>query len=312
MIGDRCVTVAASQTTPVWLDRDATVAVIERDVNRAAAAGARLVVFPEAILPGYPDWVWRRPAWSDAEFYARLYDQAVVVPGPTTAQLGAIASDANMWIAIGITERVASGTLYNSLLYIGPDGAIAGLHRKLIPTGGERTVWGNGNGPSFAVVDMGFARVGGLICWENLMPLARAAIYEQGVDIFLAPTWDNSPAWPATLQHIAREGRVFVIGTNTCMHAGDVRHGFPTAFPSADDIYQDAHDWCSKGNTSLVSPEGSFIDGPLIGEAGLLIATFDLDSLRAARREFDPVGHYSRPDILRLDSRGDLGVRRLR
>ena len=297
------VTVAASQTTPVFLDREATLQVIEQDVVTAASAGAQLVVFPEAILPGYPDWVWRRPAWSDGQFFARLADQAVVIPGPATDELAQIASASGVWVVVGITEKVRSGTLYNSLLYVAPDGSIAGVHRKLIPTGGERTVWGNGNGPVATVIDMGFARVGGLICWENLMPLARAAIYEHDIDIYLAPTWDNSPAWPSTLQHIAREGRVFVIGTNTCMHSGDVRRGFPAAFPDADDVYGDETDWCSQGNTTLVDPTGAILVGPLTGRSGILIETFDLDLLVAARREFDPNGHYARPDLLQLATR---------
>jgi len=296
-VTDAAVTVAAVQLTPVFLDRDATVERLVTSVDEAAASGAQLIVFPEAIIPGYPDWVWRTPAWSDRAWYQRLWDEAVDIPGPVTDALGAAARRAAAWLAVGVNERVPSGTLYNSLLYIGPDGEVAGVHRKLMPTGGERTVWGNGDGSTLTVVDMGFARVGGLTCWENLMPLARAAMYEQGIDIFLAPTWDNSDSWPCTLRHIAREGRVFVVGTNTCLHGRDI----PRSLPGADELYLGGDDdWLSRGNTMIVGPDGAVLEGPLTGESGTLTASLDLSALVAARRQFDPIGHYARPDVFTL------------
>lgn len=291
------LTVAAVQSTPVLLDRDATMERILASLKKAVAAGADLVVFPEAIVPGYPDWVWRTPAFSDREWHRRLHDQAVDIPGPVTGTLGAEARDAGVWIAIGVTERVRSGTLYNSLVYLDADGSIAGVHRKVMPTGGERSVWGQGDAPPF-VLDAGFGRIGGLLCWENLMPLARAALYEQGVDVYVAPTWDNSPSWLSTLRHIAREGRLFVVGTNTCLHARDV----PRSLPNADRLYPGAdRDWLSRGNSVIVGPDGNVLSGPLTEEAGMLIATLDLGQLVAARREFDPTGHYARSDLFRLD-----------
>ena len=291
------ITVAAVQSTPVFLDRDATVERLVVSIKEAAAAGAQLVVFPEAIVPGYPDWVWRTPAWADGRWYERLHDQAVDIPGPVTEVLGAAAREAGAWVVVGVNERVRSGTLYNTLLYLDPTGAVAGIHRKLMPTGGERTVWGNGDGSTLTVVDTGFARVGGLICWENLMPLARAAMYQEGIDIYLAPTWDNSDAWLSTMRHVAREGRVFVIGTNTCLHSSDV----PRSLPGADVLYpENGDDWLSRGNTVIVGPDGGVLAGPLTERAGMLVATLDLGALRAARREFDPVGHYARPDVFRL------------
>lgn len=248
-------------------------------------------------MPGYPDWVWRLPAWSDGDWYRRLHDQAVDIPGPATDALGAAANESGVWVAVGVNERVDSGTLYNTLVYIDADGAIAGVHRKLMPTGGERTVWGNGDGSTLTVVDTGFARVGGLICWENLMPLARAAIYQQGIDIYLAPTWDNSDAWVPTLRHIAREGRVFVIGTNTCLHSRDIAR----SLPGADELYPpDEAGWASRGNTAIVGPDGTVLAGPLTEQAGILVATIDLSALTTARREFDPVGHYARADVFQL------------
>lgn len=290
------VTVAAVQSTPVLLDRDATVERLTISIKEAAAAGAELIVFPEAIVPGYPDWVWRVPAFSDGDWYERLHDQAVDLPGPVTEVLGAAAREAEAWVAVGVTERVRSGTLYNTLLYLGPDGAVVAAHRKLMPTGGERSVWGQGDS-SLRVVSTGFGRVGGLLCWENLMPLARAAIYQQGVDIYLAPTWDNSDSWLSTLRHIAREGRVFVIGTNTCLHARDV----PRTLPDAERLYAGADDdWLSRGNTVIVGPDGGVIAGPITEQPGMLVTTLDLGLLTAARRQFDPIGHYARSDRFEL------------
>lgn len=289
------ITVAAVQTTPVWLDREATVERITVSIKEASAAGAQLIVFSEAIVPGYPDFVWRVPAFSDGPWYERFHDQAVDIPGPVTETLGAAAREAGAWVAVGVTERVRSGTLYNSLLFLGPDGGIAAVHRKVLPTGGERSVWGQGD-LALPVVDTGPARVGGLICWESLMPLARAALYQQGIDVYLAPTWDNSDSWLCTLRHIAREGRVFVIGTNTCLHASDV----PRSLPDADRLYAGDDDWLARGNTVIVGPDGDVLAGPITEQPGMLVASLDLSRLVAARRAFDPIGHYARSDRFQL------------
>jgi len=290
------VVVAAVQAAPVFLDREATVERACDLIADAAAAGARLVLLPEAFVPGYPDWVWRLPAWGDRGWYERLYDQAVEIPGPTTDRLGAAARAAGAWVAVGVNERVSSGTLYNTLLYLNADGEVAGIHRKLMPTGGERTVWGQGDGSTLAVLDTPFGRIGGLTCWENLMPLARAALYQQGVDIYLAPTWDNSDSWISTLRHIAREGRVFVIGTNTCLRGSEI----PRSLPGAAEIYGGDDDWLARGNAAIIGPDGSVLAGPLVGEAGVLTAGLDFGALSAARREFDVIGHYARPDVFQL------------
>lgn len=291
------VTVAAVQSTPVFLDRDATVDLLVADIALAADQGARLVVFPEAVVPGYPDWVWREHAWADRELYGRLHDQSVDVPGPVTERLGEAARSAGAWVVVGVTERSTSGTLYNALVYLDPAGQVAGVHRKLVPTGGERTVWGNGVGPTMTVVPTQFGRVGGLICWENLMPLARAAMWQQGVDIFLAPTWDDSEVWLSTLRHIAREGRVFVVGTNSFLTGADV----PRGLPGAASVYGDCGDLMSRGGTAIIGPDGRVLEGPLFDRTGMLVTTIDLAELAEARRQFDVVGHYARPDVLRLE-----------
>jgi nitrilase len=288
--------VAAVQAAPAYLDREATLDIVADEVQRAGAAGAQLVVFPESFVPGYPDWLWRRNPWSDAEWYARFQDQSVEIPGPDLDKACAAAAAAGVWIALGVSERSGTGTLYNTVVYINSDGEIAGLHRKLIATGAERLVWGNGQGPVLTVVDIGGVRVGSLICWENYMPLARAALYEQGIDVLLSPTWDNSDEWVPTLRHIAKEGQVFVVGVTAFLRGSDV----PRDLPGADEMYGGAEDHLSRGNTTIVAPGGQILDGPLVGEAGTVISVLDLGRIAAGRRAFDPTGHYARPDVLSL------------
>ena len=290
--------VAAVQATPVLLDRDATIDRVGEATAEAAADGARLILFPEAFVPGYPDWVWRTQPWRDTQWYSRFADQAVTVPSEATDRLGDIARDNDAYLVVGIDEREPlSATIYNSLLYLGPDGDVLGCHRKLMPTGGERLAWGSGDGSTLTVIDTPFGRVGGLICWENYMPLARTAMYAQGIDILLAPTWDNSDEWVPTLRHIGKEGRVFVMGCTPCQRGADV----PADLPGRDELYPSGHDdWMSKGNTTIVGPDGDVLAGPLIGTTGIVTADLDLDRIATARRQFDPVGHYARPDVFAL------------
>ncbi len=287
--------VAAVQVAPAYLDRDATLQIAVEQIEKAAADGAGLVVFPESFLPGYPDWLWRQKPFHDSDWYARFADQAIEVEGPMLDPVREAAKAAGVWVAMGITER-DGGTLFNAVVYINSDGETAGLHRKLIPTGAERMVWGNGQGPMLTVVDIDGMKVGSLICWENYMPLARAAMYEQGIDVLLAPTWDNSDEWVSTLRHIAKEGQIFVVGVTAHLRGSDV----PRDLPGADEIYGGDEDWMSKGNTSIVAPGGEILAGPLVGEAGIVSATLELDRVLAGRRMFDPTGHYSRPDVLSL------------
>ncbi|HEX3622703.1 MAG TPA: carbon-nitrogen hydrolase family protein [Acidimicrobiales bacterium] len=292
------VVVAAVQAAPVFLDREATVDKACGLVDKAKAdGGAGLVVFPETFVPTYPDWVWRCRPWDDgqADWFARLLDQSVDVPGPATDALGEAARAAGVYVSIGVNEREGT-TLYNTQLYFGPDGALLGKHRKLMPTGGERLVWGMGDGSTLLVIDTPFGRLGGLTCWENYMPLARAAMYAQGIDIWLAPTWDNSEVWVPTLRHIAKEGRVFVVGVNFCLRGSDV----PADIVGRDAIYGGDDDWLSRGNTAIVGPEGELLAGPLVEQEGILMAEVDVTRARASRRQFDPVGHYARSDVFTL------------
>jgi nitrilase len=229
-----------------------------------------------------------------------LVDQAVVIGSPATDLLAETAGRLGVWLSVGVDERderdERDSTIYNTLLHFAPDGTLAARHRKLMPTGGERLVWGMGDGSTLQVVDTGFGRLGGLICWENYMPLARAALYAQGIDVYLAPTWDNSDVWVPTLRHIAREGRTYVIGVTSCISAADL----PADLPGRAGLYGDSDDWLSRGNTVIVGPEGEILAGPLTGEEGVLYAEIDVNRTRTSRQQFDPVGHYNRPDIFRL------------
>ena len=298
--GTSTAVVAAVQATPVFLDRDATVEKVGTLTQEAAGSDARLVVFPEGFVPTYPDWVWRTNPWADGEWYARWIDQCVDVPGPTCDALGDIARENSVHLAIPVNER-DGGTVYNTILYFGPDGALLGKHRKLVATGGERLAWGMGDGSTLPVFDTPFGRLGGLICWENYMPLARAAMYEQGIDILLAPTWDNSDVWVASMRHIAKEGRCYVLGVTSCLRGSDV----PADIPGRDDIYGGDDDWMSRGNSVIVDPYGDILAGPISETEGILYAEVDIATVRQSRRQFDVVGHYARPDVFQLSVRTD-------
>jgi nitrilase len=225
--------------------------------------------------------------------FARYLEQTVVIPGPETKRIGDAARQAGCTVAIGLVERAArTGTLYCTLAYFGPDGELLGRHRKLKPTGSERLIWGEGDGSGLGVVDVDGATVGGLICWENLMPLARAALYAKGVDIWIAPTADARDTWQATIRHIACEGRCFVLSCNQYV----TREMLPPEWLEAADPDRVE----CRGGSAIVGPLGDVLAGPLYGTDGLLTAELDLREIARARFDFDPVGHYARPDVFRL------------
>lgn len=296
------VKIAAVQAAYTLMDREAC---LNKAIDLIAAAGgqgAGIVVFPEAFIPGTPIWIDSRPIWDgDADWYALLVEQAVVVPGPVTDALGEAARRAGAYVVIGVEEREPHGTtIFNTTLYIGPDGALVGKHRKLVPTGSERTVWGQGDGSTLPVVDTPYGRLSGLTCWENYMPLARFYLYSLGVDIWAAPTLAPSDGWIATLRHIALEGRCYVVGVNPCLHIDQI----PAGFPHRDLVWPADHPglpWVESGNSVIIGPTGAILAGPARHEETMLVADADLGAVRAARRFFDPVGHYHRPDIFRLN-----------
>lgn len=304
---------AAVQAAYVLMDRDATLARVEALINEAASRGAHLVVFPEVFVPGTPIWIDSQPIWDGDEAWHRmLVDQAVVVPSAATDRIAAAARDAGVHVVIGVNEREPHGsTIYNTVLTFGPDGTLLGTHRKLMPTGSERTVWGMGDGMTMRVIDTDLGRIGGLICWENYMPLARFHLYAQGIQVWLAPTLARGDGWVATMRHIAREGRLWVIGVNPCLRVDQI----PADFPDRDRVWRvldsDEPDWVEPGNTVICNPNGEIVAGPLRYAEGILTAEIDLGVVAEARRLFDPVGHYHRPDVfdLRVDTRARPAVR---
>ena len=296
--------VAAAQAAPVFLDRAATVDKACSLIAEAGARGARLIAFPEGFIPAYPFWVWFIPAGNThalRELYSELLDQAVTVPSDATERLCAAAREAGINVAVGINERnaEASGsTLYNSLLYIGADGRILGCHRKLVPTAGERLVHGQGDGSSLAAYDTDIGRIGGLICWENYMPLARYAMYAWGVQIYVAPTWDRGEPWISTLRHIAKEGRVYVLGCCSAMRRSDV----PDRYTFKEKFLSDA-EWINPGDSTIIDPDGKFLVEPVKNREEILYAEIDPKQLRGPRWQLDVAGHYGRPDVFELTVR---------
>jgi nitrilase len=293
------VRVAAVQAAPVFLDREATIGKAAALIGQAAANGAQLVVFPESFVPCYPVWLWAGLADVESDAFARLYANAVDVPGAATACLSEAARSCGVALAIGVTERDSTysrGTLYNTLLVFDPSGELVLHHRKLMPTYKERTVWGQGDGSSLATVGLNGIRVGGLLCWENLMPLARQALYAQGEQIHLAPTADTGAAWQASLRHIAYEGRVFVVSCCQVLHRASFADD-----PALCGFQADAG-WLMTGGTAIVSPGGDcdYLAGPVYGEETILYADLDLANVVAAKHSFDVAGHYARPDVLEL------------
>jgi nitrilase len=294
------VRVAAVQAAPVFLDLEASLQKALALIEQAAAEGARLVVFPEAFLPAWPAWVDEVLPGEDEAWHLRLLEQSVVVPGPVTDRLGAAAAGAGVHLVMGVDEREAHGaTIYNTILYFDDTGRLLGRHRKLMPTHAERLVWGMGDGSDLTVHQTTVGRVGGLICWENYMPLARFAVYTQGVDIWVAPTLATHEPWVATMRHIAREAACHVIGVAPAARFSEV----PDSVPDRDRLWRglEPHgDWMLDGYSVIVDPAGTVLAGPLVREEAILHATLDLDAARARRRLFDPVGHYNRPDVFRL------------
>jgi nitrilase len=298
---DRPVKVACAQVEPIVLDLEATLDKLETVAGEAAGNGAELVVFPETFVPVYPSSTWARAfaGWQDArakETFARLAQQSVAVGSPAERRIGAAAEELGVWIVTGVNEvdPERPGTIYNALLFHSPEGELVLHHRKLVPTNHERLIWGQGDGRGLRAVETGFGRIGGLICWENYMPLARVALYESGVELYIASTADDGELWQATLVHLARESRAFVVAPSHFQRA----EAYPDDFPLAAEI--EGAGIIGTGGSAILAPDGSYLAGPLYDEEGILYAELEPAALLAERQRFDPVGHYSRPDLLQL------------
>jgi nitrilase len=298
------IKVACVQAEPVILKRDATIEKIAALTAEAAAAGARLIVFPETFVPAYPSSRWAKAlaGWADPRAkaaFAALARESVEVPGPAADRLGEIAREHEVWLVTGVNEidPERPGTLYNALLYHAPDGSLALHHRKLVPTNHERLVWGQGDGRGLRAIATPIGRLGGLICWENYMPLARFSLYDSGVEIYVASTADDGEPWQATLVHIARESRAFVVAPGHFQRAAS----YPDDFPLRDELA--GAGILGRGGSAILGPDGAYLAGPLFDEEAILYADLDPERLREERQRFDPAGHYHRPDVFRLKVR---------
>jgi nitrilase len=290
------VRVAAVQATPVVLDAEATTAKAERLIGEAAAQGAQLVVLPETFIPVYPSNIWGAGAASFSgwdELWLRLWENSVDVPGPIVDRLVEACREHGVHCVIGVNERESErpGTLYNTLLLLGPEGLLW-RHRKLMPTQQERLFHGIGAGDDLRVVPTPVGRIGGLICWENRMPMARYALERQGPQIWVAPTADDSDGWLASIRHIAIESGAFVVSAPQYIPAAAFPDDLPIPLPEGKDVF-------GRGGAAIVDPQwGEVIAGPLYDEEGIVIADCELSRGLHAKRWFDSVGHYGREDVL--------------
>jgi nitrilase len=290
------VRVAAVQATPVILDADATIDKAIGLLEKAAADGVQLAVFPETFVSVYPSGAWGHRAAEFGgfdEMWQRMWDSAIEVPGPAIDKLVATCAEHDIYCAMGINEREVErpGSLYNSVVVLGPEGPLW-KHRKLVPTMHERLFHGPGDGTDLGVVDLPMGRVGGLICWENRMPLARYEMYRHGPQIWIAPTADDSDGWLATVRHIAIESGAFVISAPQYIHRSSFPDDFPVELPADIDVF-------GRGGAAIIEPQnGEIIAGPLYDEEGIVAADIDLKVGMRVKRWFDVVGHYSAPAVL--------------
>ena len=294
---------AIVQRPPALLQRAETIDRAVAGLEEAAAAGAQLVVFPETYVPGYPAYIWRLRPEHDYDLsrvlHGMLLENAVDLAADHLDPVRSAAERLGVTTMIGVHERDASfsrATLFNTLITIGPDGEIVNRHRKLMPTNPERMVWSAGDASGLRVLDTPLGRLAGLICWESYMPLARFALYAQGVQVYVAPTWDCGDTWIATMRHIAREGRCWVLGAGCSLQGRDV----PDGFPERDALFPDPDEWVNSGGSVVVAPSGAIVAGPLRGEHGLLVAEIDPSTADEQHYTLDVAGHYNRPDVFSL------------
>ena len=299
----KIVKVAVVQAAPVLFNREESISKAIKLIEVASKKGAELVLFPEAFIPAYPRGLTfgtvvgnRTP--EGRYTWERYWDNCIKVPSRDTDILGEAAKENHVFLAMGVIEKdsdYSQGTLYCTILYFGPDGRLLGKHRKLKPTAGERLIWGEGDGSTLTVIPTELGRIGGLICWENYMPLARMAMYGKGVELYLAPTADQRDTWHATLRHIACEGRCFVLGCNQYV----TKDMYPKDLVGIEEL-KDQPDVLCRGGSTIISPLGEVLAGPLYDEEGILYADLDLGAVARGKLDFDVVGHYARPDVFKL------------
>lgn len=292
------VRVAVVQAGSVLFDTPATLEKLKWLAEQAESQGARLAVFPEAFLGGYPkgiDFGVRVGSRSKEgrDWFRRYHDSAITIPGPEVEALRELAAANRLALVVGVIER-EGGTLFCSVVYIDSDGRFLGKHRKLVPTAAERVLWGSGDGSTIPVVESSAGRIGAAICWENYMPLLRMALYAQDIQIYCAPTVDDRETWLSTVRHIAMEGRCFVLSAHQCLRRSDCP-------PDYDPIQGNAPDTLLiRGGSAIIDPMGQVLAGPCFGEETILTADLDLADIPRGRFDLDVVGHYARPDVFQL------------
>ncbi|MFN0044310.1 MAG: carbon-nitrogen hydrolase family protein [Alphaproteobacteria bacterium] len=291
------VRAAVVQAASVVFDRDRTIEKARALIADAARGGAQLVVLPEAFVPGYPkglDFGARVGNRTDSgrEDFRRYWESAVEVPSPATVALGRAARDANAHLVAGIVER-DGGTLYCTVVFFAPDGTLLGKHRKLRPTAAERLVWGFGDGSTLPVYDTALGKLGAVICWENYMPMLRMTMYAKGIQLYCAPTADGRDSWIPTVQHIALEGRCFVLSCCQYLTRADCPADYALDIEAPGGVLM-------RGGSCIVSPFGQILAGPLYGAEAILFADLDMAEIARGKYDMDVAGHYARPDIFRL------------
>lgn len=300
---EKKVKVAVIQDSSVIMNKSECIKKTEQLSREAAKNGAQIILFPEAFIPAYPRGltfgakVGERSEEGKKDF-TRYWENSIAIPGPDINALGEIAKKNKVYLIIGVIERDGnfnSGTLYCSILYFSPQGEYLGKHRKLKPTGSERIIWGEGDGSTLTVIDTPFGKIGGLICWENYMPLARTAMYSKGIDIYVAPTADARDSWQDSMIHIALEGRCFVLSCNQYV----TKDLYPKDLACYSDL-KDSPEIMCRGGSVIIDPKGNILAGPLFDKSGILYADLYLSLIPNSRYEFDVIGHYSRPDVFKL------------
>ncbi len=287
------------QDSPVFFDKEKTIEKMEHLTRKHAKEGCQLLVFPESFIPGYPrgfSFGAKIGSRTDEgrKLYSEYYKNSIDIESTDVKRLEALAKSENVYLVVGITERQnTSGSLYCSMLYISPTDGLLGVHRKIKPTGTERLIWGEADGKSLVTFQTKIGKLGGLICWENYMPLARMSMYKKGVEIYIAPTADAREEWISTMQHIALEGRCFVLGCNQFF----TKSMYPDTYQY---LVQDEPENMCRGGSVIFSPLGKKIAGPLFDKAGAVIAEIDLEELHLSKLDFDVNGHYSRNDIFQF------------
>ena len=303
------IKVAIVQDAPVFFDKDATLTKVESITKQYAKQGCNLIVFPESFVPGYPrGFSFGATIGSRTDKgrqnYVDYYNNSFDLESEDLARLESLSKEQNIYIVIGVTEKQqTNGSLYCSMLYLSPTKGLLGVHRKIKPTGTERLIWAEAGAESLVTFDTKIGKLGGLICWENYMPLARMSMYLKGVEIYIAPTADSREQWTATIQQIALEGRCFVLGCNQYM----TKRMYPKKY--AEEVKNEKENFCP-GGSIIVSPLGKIIEGPLFNKAGVLIAELDLEDIKRSKLDFDVIGHYARNDIFEFNVKGQPKIKK--